>query len=115
MESTVIAWTDSAGAVHVTPLDAADNRRGDDFSAPGQEMHGFATMADGTVYTAGSGTVTLLAATNVVLGELTTTSSALTVTATGFIAYSAVAGAVDFQRKTHRRAAVGAAPRARHA
>jgi hypothetical protein len=33
--------------VHVTPLDAADNRRGDDFSAPGQGMHGFATMADG--------------------------------------------------------------------
>ena len=41
------------------------------------------TMADGTVYSTGSGAVTLLAGTNVVLGEITTTSSAIVVTATG--------------------------------
>ena len=40
------------------------------------------TMADGTVYGTGSGTVTVLAAGNVRLGEITTTSSGLNVTAT---------------------------------
>ncbi len=40
------------------------------------------TMADGAVYTAGSGNVTLTAANNVALGEITTTSSAINVTAT---------------------------------
>ncbi|MFN9288031.1 MAG: hypothetical protein ACK6EB_08145, partial [Planctomyces sp.] len=39
-------------------------------------------MADGTVYGTGSGTVTLLAATNVVLGQISTTSSAINITAT---------------------------------
>ena len=40
------------------------------------------TMADGTVYSTGSGTVTLLAGTNVKLGQIITTSSAINVTAT---------------------------------
>jgi len=40
------------------------------------------SMADGTVYGTGSGTVTVLAAENVRLGAITTTSSALNVTAT---------------------------------
>ena len=40
------------------------------------------TMANGTVYSAGSGQVDLLAATNVKLGQVTTTSSAVNVTAT---------------------------------
>ena len=40
------------------------------------------TMADGTVYSTGSGQVDLLAATNVKLGEITTTSSAINITAT---------------------------------
>ena len=43
---------------------------------------GDVTMVDGTIYSTGSGTVTVLAATNVVLGEITTTSSAVNVTAT---------------------------------
>ena len=39
-------------------------------------------MADGTVYSTGSGTVTLLAGTNVKLGQIITTTSAINVTAT---------------------------------
>ncbi|MFH1845260.1 MAG: hypothetical protein ABIF77_18910, partial [bacterium] len=36
-----VAWTDGTGTVHITPLDARDQRAGDDVTLPGDEVRGF--------------------------------------------------------------------------
>jgi len=42
-----VAWTDGTGTVHVTPLDAADARRGQDATLDGEEVRGFVDLGDG--------------------------------------------------------------------
>ncbi len=84
--NAVISATSGAlsltGGTGVTHTAAGDLTTGTTGTITVTATTGDVTMADGTVYSTGSGTVTVLAATNVVLGEITTTSSAINVTAT---------------------------------
>ena len=44
-----VAWTDGAGTVHITPLDANDPRAGDDTTLAGDEVRGFVALDVGAV------------------------------------------------------------------
>ncbi len=62
-------------------------------------------MADGTVFTTGSGTVGLTAANNIVLGQINTTSSAVNLTATaGAISDTTVAETANITTTGYRYA-----------
>ena len=74
-----LALTGDTGVTHTSAGDLTTGGAGTiDVTATANDI----TMADGTIYTAGSGTVTLTAANSVLLGEITTGSSAINVTAT---------------------------------
>ncbi|MBI5493440.1 MAG: hypothetical protein HY904_00330 [Deltaproteobacteria bacterium] len=43
-----VAWSDTAGSVHVTPLTASDTRAGADVTVAGESVRGFVAHEDGT-------------------------------------------------------------------
>jgi hypothetical protein len=42
-----VAWADTAGGVHITPIDAQDQRSGTDLQVPGNSVRGFVAHDDG--------------------------------------------------------------------